>query len=671
MHFHSPGLLWFLLLGLIPLIIHLFRFRRYRKVEFTRVDLLKQITVKTGLGNKLRKLVLMTLRILGILALVFAFALPFIPDRNTQSNNPKNKLIIFLDNSLSMSGDGAEGPVFEAAKNRARALVKDFSNEFSFYLLSHSQEQDFARAMDKDEILQEIDKLPLSNHSFTEKDIFSIMRSLSDKNSIAVYISDFRQGFIKNMPENIDTSGVHFWLSVPANQAENIAIDSAWFFSPQLLPEEIAQLNVKLSNYGKEDMKDVTLRLVENEIAKGVVNVDIDAGKSKVVILPFNTGSEGWKNVMLELPGDDYHFDDHYYLTYKVQKGSKGLVLNDKGESPYLKALFTQNAGFEVDFISPLQIVFDKLGDMDFVVCDGLNNVSTGLADELTKFVEAGGNLIVFPSTNPAQNTANQILQRMQAGGFSDLNVQNISAELWDLKEPLLHGIFQNTPKDIDLPSVYQYYTLLPGARQNVFWKLKNGSPLAVRTKRGAGVIFSAAVALDKSFSNLVMHPFFVPFMLRVATFKEAESQLAYETGTEGMLNLKGIKIAKDEVWKLKNQTLELIPEIVMRDNHSYLITHGSIVEPGIYSLVDAQNTEKYRFAFNLPRGESVEAIETADNLKQVAATMGVKLLFDKPEFVSNEVKRAGEGTPLWKYFVSAALLFLIAEMILLRIWKV
>ncbi|MCO6494767.1 MAG: BatA domain-containing protein [Bacteroidetes bacterium] len=671
MQFHTPGLLWFLLLGLIPIIIHLFRFRRYRRVEFTRVDLLKQITVKTGLGNKIRKLILMTLRILGILSLVFAFASPFIPERRTDVQTQKNKLIVFLDNSLSMSGDGVEGPVFEAAKNRARALVNDFTNEFSFYLITQTQNQDFSQAMDKDEILGEIDKLSLSNSAITEKDIFSAIASISDKSSISVYISDFRKGFLKNLPENFNVNGAFYWLGVPANHNENVSIDSAWFFSPQLLPGHTLQLNVKLTNYGKENVKDVSLRLVENEQAKGVVNTDIEAGRSKVVEIPFSAGDEGWKSTRLELPGDEFHFDDIYYLTYIVQKGSKGLVLSDNGGSPYLKALFSQNSGFDVKFISPLQIVFDQLNTTDFVICEGLSNVGSGLSEELSKFVNNGGNLIIFPTSDPSQNSANNILGKLRAGVFSNIIKQDISAEIWDLKDPLMQGVFQNTPQNVDLPQFYSYYSMLPTSRQIVFWKLKNGSPLATKTKRGSGVIYTVAVPLDKSFSNLVMHPFFVPFMLRIASYKEAESNLAYETGTDAMLSLKGVKPTKDEVWKLKNNDTESIPEVVMRDNNAYLVTHGSITEPGIYSLYNSENVEDYRIAFNLHRTESQSAVESLDDLKNTAEKFGVKVSFEKPEFVANEIKRAGEGTPLWKFFIFAAFLFLVSEMILIRVWKV
>jgi len=671
MQFNSPGLLWLLFLCLIPIIIHLFRFKRYRKVEFTRVDLLKQITVKTGFGNKLRKLLIMTMRVLAIAALVFAFAGPFLPNKNNNEKSAKNKLVVFLDNSLSMGGEGSEGPIFEAAKNRARALVAEFSNEYSFYLLSHSIENTNYKALDKAEMLEEIDKLPIVNNAMSQNDVFYLINSIADEKSISAYISEFRKGFLEALPNDYLPSNSTFWLPVPAKHAENISIDSAWFYSPQLLPGQTLQLNVKLTNYGTEAATDISLRLLENEVVKGVTNTNIEAGKSKHVEIPFVAGEQGWKNVRLELPGDEFNFDDVFHLTYLVQKGSKGLVLNEKSVSPNLKALFSEGSGFKVDFMTPLQIVFDKLSENDFVVLDGITEASSGLIEEIAKYVETGGTLLVFPSTTQETNKANLILQRLQMGTFGEIVTQNVEADIWDLKDPLLYGIFDKSPKNIDLPKVYKYYKIQPSQRQISFWKLKNGSTLASRVKRGAGNVFITTLPLNKEFSNLAMHPLFVPYMLRIASFKDSETQLYYETGTEEMLLLKNVKPSPNEIWSLKNKSEELIPEIVLRDKQAYLVTNGSLLTEGIYSLYNSKQEEQYRFAFNLPRQESVGGVESLEELKSKAESVGVKLISEKPEFIASKIKKEGEGSPLWKYFILSALLFLVVEMILIRIWKV
>ena len=50
-----PSFLWALLALLIPVAIHLFNFRRYKKLIFSNVRLLRQIDRQTKTGNKLKK----------------------------------------------------------------------------------------------------------------------------------------------------------------------------------------------------------------------------------------------------------------------------------------------------------------------------------------------------------------------------------------------------------------------------------------------------------------------------------------------------------------------------------------------------------------------------------------------------------------------------------------
>lgn len=77
MHFLYPWVLWFSFLVAIPIIIHLFYFRRYKTVYFSRNDLLESVIKQSRSQQKLRNLVILMLRILFVLFLVLAFAQPY------------------------------------------------------------------------------------------------------------------------------------------------------------------------------------------------------------------------------------------------------------------------------------------------------------------------------------------------------------------------------------------------------------------------------------------------------------------------------------------------------------------------------------------------------------------------------------------------------------------
>ena len=81
MNFLYPQFLWALLAIAIPIIIHLFNFKKFKKVYFSDLRLLKEVEMETSKKSNLKHLLILLSRILAIAALVFAFAQPFFPSK--------------------------------------------------------------------------------------------------------------------------------------------------------------------------------------------------------------------------------------------------------------------------------------------------------------------------------------------------------------------------------------------------------------------------------------------------------------------------------------------------------------------------------------------------------------------------------------------------------------
>ena len=79
MKFAYPEFLYALFAIAIPIIIHLFNFRKFKKIYFSNVEFLKEVQQETQAKSKLKHLLILLSRILAIVFLVFAFAQPFIP----------------------------------------------------------------------------------------------------------------------------------------------------------------------------------------------------------------------------------------------------------------------------------------------------------------------------------------------------------------------------------------------------------------------------------------------------------------------------------------------------------------------------------------------------------------------------------------------------------------
>ncbi len=98
MNFVYPEFLWALFALAIPVIIHLFNFRRYKTLYFSSLKFIKHVDQQTRSTQKVKHLLVLALRILALAALIFAFAQPYIPVESSAGSGGKPVLAIYIDN---------------------------------------------------------------------------------------------------------------------------------------------------------------------------------------------------------------------------------------------------------------------------------------------------------------------------------------------------------------------------------------------------------------------------------------------------------------------------------------------------------------------------------------------------------------------------------------------
>lgn len=121
MSFLAP---WALLLAgaaAVPLLLHLLRRRTGTRVEFPAVRYLLRAEKEHAREVRMRNIVLMLLRVAIVLAIAFAMARPIglLPG----IGHPPTAVVVLLDNSLSASAAGSDGPVLTKLTAAARAVL--------------------------------------------------------------------------------------------------------------------------------------------------------------------------------------------------------------------------------------------------------------------------------------------------------------------------------------------------------------------------------------------------------------------------------------------------------------------------------------------------------------------------------------------------------------------
>jgi len=198
MQFVNPLYLFGLLAIAIPVIIHLFNFRRFRRVYFTNVRFLQELKQQTQKQSQLRHLLILAMRILAVASLVMAFAQPYIPFSEQLSKKAsRNAVSIFVDNSFSMEATGTNGTLLDESKLKAREIASAYKSTDLFQLLTCDFEGRHQRLVTRDEFLNMLEdvKISPSVHSFSEivRRQYDILNSETYTPPICSLISDFKK----------------------------------------------------------------------------------------------------------------------------------------------------------------------------------------------------------------------------------------------------------------------------------------------------------------------------------------------------------------------------------------------------------------------------------------------------------------------------------------------
>ena len=163
MIYQNPQILYALLALAIPIIIHLFNFRKHEKVYFSSIRFLDEIKTQNKKKRNIKNLLILLSRIFALLFLILAFAKPYIPNEN--NSDEKNNIFIYIDNSFSMNAISEKGRLLDIAKNTANSIISSYPNTSNFHLLTNNFSSLNSRLLNKEKILEEISKVE-TNGSF-------------------------------------------------------------------------------------------------------------------------------------------------------------------------------------------------------------------------------------------------------------------------------------------------------------------------------------------------------------------------------------------------------------------------------------------------------------------------------------------------------------------------
>lgn len=676
MQFVYPSFLWALFALAIPIIIHLFYFRRFKRVLFTNVKFLREVKEETSMRSRLRNLLVLAARILALAALVFAFAQPFIPV-NQDVKTGTRAISIFVDNSFSMTALSEDVPLLEKAKQRAREIIRVFSIEDRFQVLTNDFDGRHQRLVGQEEALALIDEItigpavrPLS--IVTARQLQALAMGKVDNESIYI-ISDFQRN-ITDLTTWADTLVDLTLIPLQAVQERNVGLDSAWFEAPVPLLNQNNRLLVRIRNYTNEDLDNVRLsaRYGGQERPEGVLT--IPAQSEVIDTVNINITQPGWQDVTLAITDYPIQFDDQYQLSFRIADKIKALVIAPGTNNRFLKAALQGISIFAADFVSSQAIDYSALPDYQLVVMEALPAVSSGLADALKQYVQQGGNVLVLPAQNADLAAYRSFLGLFRANELRAFEPTVRSVGTVNTEEFVFNDVFENRSANLRLPTTQGNFPLTryDGRNEEVLMAYRDGSPYLVKYRTDLGHLYLLAAPIDEQVNDLVQNAeVFIPMLYKMAISAGAAKPLAYTIGRDEVIETNHRIGAGEMVYKLGGNDEEFIPEQRVVGTKLFLGIDQQVSKAGFYTLFLNKDEPLDHLAFNYDRRESsLDYFSPADLQTQLGDRVGIIDTRDD-NAITTAITERSQGIVLWRWCIIIALIGLGIEVLLLRFWRV
>lgn len=667
MNFTNPPFLYGLIALSIPIIVHLFNFRKAKKVYFSNTKFLQHIKETSSAKRRLKHYLVLASRLLFIFFLVMAFVQPILHPIEKGLNS--KFVSIYLDSSKSMENTTNAGKrAFDDALEYIQEVINIYPRGTQFRLITNNFAPFANSYKSAEEVDDHITELSLNGVDRTFMEVENRRNSLAQavgnpKEDIYI-ISDFQESTFGAINEwQMDTTNAYHLIPIPFESTLNLSIDSLYLESPFVLDRDHVSLIAKIRNYGNEAVNNVNLKVFIEGIQVSSTSVSLAKNESKELTfdVSYNLKNENRARIVI----DDYPvtFDDTFFFMINAANRIEILEIKQNQSITPISKVFGNKNLFKTTSQVITNIDYSLIKSSDLVVVNQLEDISTSLSTALSEYIEEGGRMLIIPSEKGEKSQYEKLLRSIILTSIEDITMQELAKP--DLDNPFFANVFEDKQVAFNMPKAKAIYSWR--GRNSSLLKFNLGTPF-LSIYEGLGMVFFMASPLKDDYTDFHKHALFVPAMYKIATYKTVNSTRSYYLLNESVIMARLDSLITDQIYKVKQNKAEIIPEQRVAGNELLMQMPKEALQSGFSSL-QLENEHKMWLAFNYDYRESdltqisIEDIETYANRHQniaVYSTSGAKAF-------SKEIKARYLGQPLWKFAIILALAFLLVEILIIR----
>lgn len=679
MNFVYPNFLWAYLLIAIPIVIHLFNFRKYKTVYFSRVKFLREVTEDSRSGNKLKHLLILLMRILTIICLVTAFAQPFIPLEN--SANTENVTSIYIDNSFSMQAKGKDGDLLNEAKNQAIELVRTLDANEKVNLITSDVLSIHQRFYSKSEIIDMIKEIDYSAKSTSLSNVLNLQMDLlsalqEQVNQRLFVFSDFQKS--STSLENFNRNEIPlFYYKTEPERAGNIYIDSVWFLSPVHRVNTPIELIFRVYNQTANDQNDLTVNLKVNGGSPETKRISVLANSFVNDTIKFTDRKAGIRNGVISIATSQLNFDDEFYFSYDIKEEVRILLITDPSDKTVnIEQLYGLNDYYNCSLANINTVSQEDFNEKELIILQNINKIPSGIYELMEDGLKKGASVILIPGTNVELKSWNNFLTKHQLPTFLNMDSTRASLSYFNYNDPLYEGVFIGNPANYKLAKLKATYGLFVSNSNNfiTLFGTSESSPFLLYSKQANGRLILMSAPLKLAYSDFQNHALFAATMLRFAETASFQKPLYMSIGALKNYPLNA-EINEKSPIKLVNEefAVEVIPQLI-NTNSSRLISFSHLEDhikrAGVYELKNEDGFFE-NLAINYNRVESVTEAYSQEEIEANFEAVGWSNVSEITINDSGKIEiNKFNAKEYWRILLILALIFIAAEIILLKLWN-
>ena len=650
MHFKYPAIFYFLFILIVPILIHLFNLKKFKKIEFTNVQFLKKISIETRKSSQVKKLLILATRLLCFTALIFTFSQPYLGNKKIEDNR---HYYIYLDNSESLNTNGNNGNLLKTATHD---IIENSPENERYSLLTND---DLRINISKKELKKDLRNIQISNNitSFEDK-INAIERELKNKSNDLykiLLISDF-QYFTKKINNKFTNVTRPFSVvKLTSNVKNNISVDSV-YISTYNTYEKVVSVVIK--NQGDEK-NDIPIALYNSSKLINKRSFSILKNEEKILEFPIENFHQFKGKIQIDF-NESFMFDNVFYFT--INSSKKTSILTIGKSLPYISKIFNSDE-FDYSSASLQNLNYNSISSQQLIILNQIQSITKVLESSILKFIENGGNLLVIPNKNIELNTYNSFFKKINSGEILNKYKDSLKITTINFEHPLFRDVFTKEVRNFEYPAVALNYT--HNLKGNAILMFENKTPFLYEVANSFSKIYLFSSPLDIQSSNIVNSPIIVPTLYNMAKQSLELTKPYYILQKENTIEISK-KIEKNEILKISNQKKSFIPSQINFANKVVLSTINEPKTAGFFDITLNRDTLNY-LAYNNSPNESLLTFYDLNTVKKENKNITI---FSSIKEYFKEINEKNKVQSLWRLFLAIAIVSLLLEILILKFFS-